>query len=205
MDNLSDKSGRALEEVVVLYVEDEDEVRELAAKYLHRRVPNLLVAGSGEEALVLSEGKQIDILVTDINMKTIDGAELAMRIKETNPSCYIIFSTAYSNTDRLMQAIDIKVDKYMVKPVDWKELVKTIENYADQMFMVNHIEEETEPIGMNIISGDVYKALRESLSNIEESIASLSSDSKITDNMVRSIRYLELARERIEKVLDEHF
>ena len=204
MSNLNDKSGKALEEVVVLYVEDEDEVRELAAKYLHRRVPNLIVAGSGEEALELSEGKNIDILVTDINMKTIDGAELAMRIKENNPSCYIIFSTAYSNTDRLMQAIDIKVDKYMVKPVDWKELVKTIENYAGQMFMVNHIDEDSEAAGASdIMPGDVYRLLNDALSYIEDSIESLSAD-KVTDNTVKSIRSLEAARYNIEKVLEEH-
>ncbi len=204
MDNSKENSHKALEEVVVLYVEDEDEVRELAKMYLKRHIPNLLVAGSGEEALAISEGKSIDILVTDINMKSIDGAELAIRIKESNPSCYVIFSTAYSNSDRLMQAIDIKVDKYMVKPVDWKELVNTISCYAEQMFMVNHIDDDTEPSGLNIMSSDVYMSLKEALSAIESSISALSGDN-LSDNHVKVLRDMEKARSYIEKVLDDTF
>lgn len=203
MDNSKEILKKALSEVVVLYVEDEDEVRELANMYLKRHIPNLLVAGSGEEALSISEGKLIDILVTDINMKSIDGAELAIRIKENNPSCYVIFSTAYSNSDRLMQAIDIKVDKYMVKPVDWKELVNTISSYAEQMFMVNHIGDETEP-SSSIMSGDVYVSLKEALTKIENSISILSNGG-LPEEYLKVLIDLEKAREYIDSVLEDNF
>lgn len=203
MENSNDISKKALAEVVVLYVEDEDEVRELATMYLKRHIPNLIVAGSGEEALSLSEGKSIDILVTDINMKSIDGVELAIKIKEANPSCFVIFSTAYSNSDRLMQAIDIKVDKYMVKPVDWKELVNTISNFAEQLFMVNHLGDESD-VSSNIMSGDMYISLKEALSIIENNISFLSK-SNLPDEYVKVLIDLKKAKEYIDNVLDDNF
>lgn len=194
----------ALKEAVVLYVEDEEEIRNLVSRYLSRFVPNLLVAGSGEEALRISGGKDIDILVTDISMKTMDGAELAIKIKERNPSCYIIFSTAYSNTDRLMQAVDISVDKFMVKPIDLKELADAIGLFAERVFMVKHLEDGGDPRCCEVISGDVYKALNEALSHIDEGMAGLSGE-RLSENLIKCVRGFEAARSCIERVLKEHF
>ena len=203
MADMDDKLKEALKEAVVLYVEDEDEVRSLASRYLSRTIPNLLVAGSGEEALRLAEGKEIDILVTDISMDTMDGAELAVRIKSRNPFCYIIFSTAYCNTDRLMQAVEIKVDEYMVKPIDWKKLSDSIASYAMMVYMLKHSvggEEQNNDTG----SLDAYNVLNEALASLDEAIGLMSGENS-ADNAVKTMHNLKKTRECIEKVLEDYF
>lgn len=110
----------------VLYVEDEDEVRELLSRFLSRRVARLDIARNGEEGLQAFREREYDAVVTDIKMPKMDGLDMAEHIKATSRSVPIIVVTAFSDRDYLLRAIDLGVDRYVTKPIDPDVLLRAI-------------------------------------------------------------------------------
>jgi two-component system, cell cycle sensor histidine kinase and response regulator CckA len=82
----------------VLLVEDEDAVRELAVKILERLGYRLLVAGSGDEAIVLAEGHggPIDVLLTDVVMPGMSGRDVANRLVPLHPEMEVLYTSGYT-------------------------------------------------------------------------------------------------------------
>ncbi len=56
-----------------------------------------------------------DIIVSDIKMPKMNGMEMAKAIKEINPAQHIIFTTAHSESNYFLEAIDMQVDGYILK------------------------------------------------------------------------------------------
>lgn len=110
----------------LLYVEDEDEVRELLSRFLGRRVGTLEVAVNGREGLEAFLKGEYDVVVTDIKMPEMDGLEMASRIRATVHAVPIIVVTAYSDRDYLLRSIDLGVDRYVTKPIDPDALLTAI-------------------------------------------------------------------------------
>jgi len=65
-----------LKELKLLYVEDDENIREVLAAMLRRPRRELLVAADGEEGLALFEKRRPDIVVSDIRMPRMDGLEM---------------------------------------------------------------------------------------------------------------------------------
>ena len=82
---------------IVLVVEDEKEVRELACEFLTAAGYSVLTAQDGREALDTAErlGGSIEVLLTDIVMPKMRGSELGMRLKSLLPNLKIIYMTGY--------------------------------------------------------------------------------------------------------------
>ena len=110
----------------LLYVEDEDEVRELLSRFLGRRVGTLEVPVNGREGLEAFLKGEYDVVVTDIKMPEMDGLEMASRIRATGHAVPIIVVTAYSDRDYLLRSIDLGVDRYVTKPIDPDALLTAI-------------------------------------------------------------------------------
>ena len=97
----------------ILFVEDDDGVRESTAAILASSGFRLLVAQSGEEALQLLDHGHIDVLFTDVVMPGLNGIELAKQAKQLRPDLKIMFMTAYYS--RAAEAME--VGKLLFKPV----------------------------------------------------------------------------------------
>jgi two-component system cell cycle sensor histidine kinase/response regulator CckA len=79
----------------ILFVEDDEGVRESTAAILARHGFRLLVAQSSAEALRLLGQAQVDVLFTDVVMPGLNGIELAKHAKRLKPDLKIMFMTAY--------------------------------------------------------------------------------------------------------------
>jgi diguanylate cyclase (GGDEF)-like protein len=114
-----------LKNVVVLYVEDEQLLRDIVTKSLSGFTKKQYVAKDGEEGLALFKTYQdeIDLVITDINMPRMNGLEMSRAIKSINQNVPIIVATAFSNTEYLLEAIDLGIDKYVLKPIDMNKLI----------------------------------------------------------------------------------
>lgn len=115
-----------LKNITILYAEDEEALREITLNILVGFTKKQYVAKDGLEGLELFEKyqDQIDLIITDVNMPNMNGLEMIKKIKEINPNIPIIVTTAFSNTEYLLEAIDIGVDKYILKPIDMKKLLQ---------------------------------------------------------------------------------
>lgn len=107
----------------ILLVEDEEILLNTMAKLLTNFFANVLVACNGEEALCVYEKNLVDIIITDINMPKLNGLNFVEKIREIDQKIPILFLSAYSDREKLLRAINLQVNGYLVKPASTKSLL----------------------------------------------------------------------------------
>ena len=117
----------SLKDCVVLYVEDERSVRDQTQMILRDFVKEVYLASDGEEGLKIALENDIDIIVTDVMMPNMTGIEMLKKLKnEYNKQIPVIITTAFTDTEYLMDAITLKVDGFIMKPINVKDLISNI-------------------------------------------------------------------------------
>jgi len=121
----------------LLYVEDEDDVRKNYSEYLSRYFNTIYEAADAKQALKIYKEEEPNILIIDINLPQISGLEFLKTIRESDHTTKAIMLTANSDVETLLKATELKLTKYLVKPVSRSELkdalflaVDEIENYT---------------------------------------------------------------------------
>jgi two-component system, cell cycle response regulator len=126
--------------ITLLYVEDEEAIRESLARFLQRRVRTLHLAKNGEEGLALYHEHNIDLVITDIQMPRMTGLEMASEIKALNDDTPIIITTAFNDEEFFMESIDIGIDKYIKKPINNKLLEQSLNKFSKQIISLKEVE-----------------------------------------------------------------
>lgn len=120
----------------ILYIEDDDGVRTINSRFLNRMFNELYEAKDGEQGLALYKKYHPDIILTDIKMPKMDGITLAKKIREKDKTTKIIISTAFSEKNYLLDAIELNLEKYIIKPLTSRNLMpaltKAIESLEEQ-------------------------------------------------------------------------
>lgn len=106
----------------VLYVEDNNALRDNVQRLLRKFFHGVSVAKDGEEGLKKFEKYQHAIVITDIKMPKMDGLALAKKIKKTSPKTKVIVMSAFDNQEYLLDMIDNGVFKFLKKPVNLNDL-----------------------------------------------------------------------------------
>jgi CheY-like chemotaxis protein len=83
-----------------------------------------LEAPDPDTALALLHGDNIDVMLTDMRLPYMDGAELAQRARQVYPNLRVIFATAYSES-RLPDLAADPLARYLRKPFGQKEIDET--------------------------------------------------------------------------------
>ena len=117
----------------LLYCEDEADIREMVIEYLEDYFSTIYVAKNGKEALELYELYHPDIIITDIKMPKMNGLELAVAIREQNKKIPIIITTAYTTTEYLLHAIELNLVKYLLKPIEEKNLQEALTSAMERL------------------------------------------------------------------------
>jgi len=117
-----------LKNITILYAEDEKDLREVTHQILKGFTKKQFVASNGAEGLELfkQHENEIDLIITDVNMPVLNGLEMVKEIKKININIPIIVATAFSNKEYLLEAIDIGIDKYVLKPIDVAKLLQVM-------------------------------------------------------------------------------
>lgn len=114
--------------IKILYVDDEEIIRENAVEYLSRYFEKVYEAKDGIEALELIEIVKPHIVITDIKMPNLNGIELAKKVRQNDKKIQIIIATAHTDTDFLITAVELQLVKYMVKPILESKLVSVLKS-----------------------------------------------------------------------------
>jgi diguanylate cyclase (GGDEF)-like protein len=117
-----------LKTISVLYVEDENDVREFTSKLLSSLLRKVYVAADGLQGLeVFKKNKEdIDLIVTDINMPKMDGLSMCEAIKKINAEIPLVITSAHNDTNFFKKSIEIGVSTYAMKPIDLYQLIESI-------------------------------------------------------------------------------
>lgn len=135
-------------EVTLLYVEDDAPTRDVITLMISRKFPQLtlLMAENGRMGLDLFNAYHPDIIMTDILMPGIDGISMCREIKALEKAARIIVLTATSETSFIIDAIDIGISHYVLKPVKLDKLVNAIELCLDGIRREKQIRQQEEYI-----------------------------------------------------------
>ena len=158
-----------LNKIKILYVEDEKSIRENTKRPLEYLCDELIVAEDGEQGLELYKEHNPDIIVTDIKMPKLTGIDMCKLIKEINKEQYIIFTSAHSECNYFIDAIDMQVDGYILKPIDYDLLEAKIEKIISQIHIqYEYIEQkkEIEQQKINILEQSKLASMGEMIGNI---------------------------------------
>lgn len=138
-----------LENLTLLYVEDEKELRDLMTSILQDQVSTLYTAKDGLEAYNVYKEKSPDIILSDINMPLLSGIDFIKKVRQNDQKTKVIMLTAYSDVDNLLQATELKLTKYLVKPFDGFELLSALQLAVDEINNYNIISIKSLELGEN--------------------------------------------------------
>lgn len=126
-------AATAVDAGMVLIVEDDADLGGFLEAALRRRVGRrVLLAQNAEQAIGLMADRDIDVLVTDIQMPGMSGLELVQQVRRTHPALPIVMMTAHASVDYAVGALRHQVDEFLIKPVSAAELVPKVRDLAER-------------------------------------------------------------------------
>jgi len=151
------------QDINILYVEDEEDVREQTKMIFDMLFKNVDTAFDGLDAWQKYQNTQYDIVFTDISMPRMDGLELSRRIKEEDPMQKIVIVSAYNDSDYLLQAIELGVEGFLLKPIAIDKMVLVVKKLADSILAAKlmkdyrqkleaEVEEKTKIIKKQVVT-----------------------------------------------------
>lgn len=113
--------------VSILYADDATTARSHYAEFLGHLFHDVYEACDGEEAWRLYEKHRPDIVLLDVEMPKMNGLQLAQKIRQTDRLTRIIIATAYVNEERLLQAVELGLTRFLPKPFGRRSFKETLE------------------------------------------------------------------------------
>ena len=123
----------------ILYVEDNQFVRESTLELLELYFEQVDVAENGEEGLSLyrqfyeREGKYYDLVLTDIRMPKLDGIDMIREIKKECDEQVVLVFSAHNESSYLLELIDLDVTHFVLKPLNFERFEKVLGDAVEEI------------------------------------------------------------------------
>ena len=122
----------------ILIVEDEPISLEMLSKTLKEDF-NVLTADNGKKGFELYKKFNPHIIISDLNMPIMNGIELIQKIRELDQNSKIIITTFKNDVQTLLQASELKLFKYLIKPIDFTTLKNIIKESIEELNRFNTV------------------------------------------------------------------
>ena len=122
-----------LMQLKVLYIEDDDNTREDLKQFLRKKVGKVITAADGEEGLNKFKTEKPDIIIADILLPKLNGIDMIRQIREMGGKCPVIITSTVEKTSTILNAVDVGIVKYAVKPIILEELLETLMKTAEEL------------------------------------------------------------------------
>ncbi len=113
----------------MLIVEDDCDLREAIEATLEIAGYPVFSAGDGVEALSLLKREQVGLVVSDVNMKPMDGYTLLAEINTAFPGIPVVLMTAFGDIEKAVNAMRCGASDYLLKPFEPSSLIEYVEKY----------------------------------------------------------------------------
>src|SRR5687768_5312052 len=124
----------------VLIVDDEEVLRDVLDAVLRREGFDIVTASTGEEALNILEGEEVDLVILDVMLPGISGIDTLRAIRIANPTLPVIVITAFSSIDGAIEAMKQGAFHYIPKPFKNEEVVLTVNKALEQRRLTSENE-----------------------------------------------------------------
>jgi YesN/AraC family two-component response regulator len=130
---MSDEKRQLPSKTRLLFVDDEETIRQTLPVILGQHGFEVTVAGTVPEALDIITHQKFDILLTDLNIGSpADGFILVTAMRRCQPTAATFILTGYPDFQTALEAIRKQVDDYLIKPADIPTLISTLKEKALQ-------------------------------------------------------------------------
>jgi len=164
----------------ILYLEDDDSLLHQTKDMLGDFVNEIFAIKTSKEALEVIKRHRVDVIVSDILLEDENGIDFLRELKEVhNIHIPTILTTAHTDTKYLLDAIKLKVENYIVKPINLKELLNTLHDIVLPLMQEKEIQKNSNIIRtISAITDskqvEVIRFIVESLNEKEQFLASYS-------------------------------
>ena len=136
----------------ILYVEDNDEARESTLLMLENFFDDITIAINGDDGYEKyinhynSKNRYFDIVISDINMPKMDGTEMCKLIFGHNKNQHILMISAYNDSERLQELLNMGVSNYIHKPLRLDKFISVLEDITINIRTIKTKENELKEI-----------------------------------------------------------
>jgi DNA-binding response OmpR family regulator len=119
----------------IMYIEDDVLATTRLKNILEKYFNKIIIASNGEEAFEkINTEPKIDLIISDINMPKMDGLEFLEELRKDNFDMPFIFVTARDEPDKMLKAIQLDIDNYVLKPINLQNLLSVIDKIIDRLY-----------------------------------------------------------------------
>jgi PAS domain S-box-containing protein len=129
-------------DIRVLLAEDDLINAKLLTELLEKKYNVVVTAYDGIEGIEKFKLEEFDVIVSDIEMPKCNGLEMIKEIKKLKPSIFTILQTAYTEASYFIEAINLKVDRFLPKPINAKLLLSYIDEQEERLKTKKLVEEQ---------------------------------------------------------------
>jgi diguanylate cyclase (GGDEF)-like protein/PAS domain S-box-containing protein len=156
----------------ILYVEDDKAARKIVSHLIAKEFPKatLVFAENGEDGIDMFRKNSPELIITDVRVPLMDGISMAKKIRESSKDARIIVITADSEVNRILEAIDIGISHYVLKPINQSKLVSAIRSCLTCIEQERNVNEQLDffrKISRVVDQGPVANIITDALGNIE--------------------------------------
>lgn len=182
-----------LSNFTLLFVEDDNNLIEVMKPLLRHFAKEVYLANNGRDGLELYKEKKPDIVLTDIYMPIMNGIDMAYEIKQISPRQPIAIITALDDVEILKKALNIGIEKYIIKPViNMESFIESLESIAkilqadiDRKKLQNMYEIHNKVMAQQELIGNIAHHWRQPLNIISVSASSIKLKLELDDNIIK--------------------
>ncbi len=126
--------------ISVLYVEDQIDIQEEFVDILSFFVDTITIASNGDEGLKKFHETSPDIIITDIQMPVMNGLDMIKKIREKDKDIPVIVTSAFNDSSYLLNAIELGVEYYLLKPVMIDQLEKRLHSVISRLMQNRELD-----------------------------------------------------------------
>ncbi len=144
---MADRNLNILNNFNVLYLEDDKSLLMHTKDILDDFVSNVYAVNTSKEAIEVLKKEKVDVIISDILLENENGIDFLRSIKDENHiNIPTILTTAHTDTKYLLDAIKLKVENYIVKPINVKELLNTLHDILFPIIQTQEIQKHSNVI-----------------------------------------------------------
>ncbi len=142
----------------ILFVEDEENIRNVVKLNLEMEGYEVVDTDNGKEAVQLSQEQHFDLLILDVMLPEMSGFEICEQVRLSNTSVPIIFLTAKDASQDRIMGLKKGADDYLTKPFSLEELLLRVQNLLKRSNKQAAEESEIFKFGSNEVNFSTFEA-----------------------------------------------